>query len=44
VQILRDFLLLLVGKLELSLTRDLSEKSLCGHSFPSNVLVNEWPS
>lgn len=35
---------LLVWKLELNLTRDLSEKLFCDHSFPSDVVVNEWPS
>lgn len=33
---------LFVWKLELNLTGDLSEKLFCDHSFPSDVLVNEW--
>lgn len=32
----------LVGKLELNLTGDSSEKLFCDHSFPSDVSVNEW--
>ena len=35
---------LLIWKLEFNLTGDLCEKALCGHSFPSDVLVNEWLS
>ena len=40
-QSLKQFL---IWKLEFNLTGDLCEKLLCDHSFPSDVLVNEWLS